>query len=102
MIVRVADPLPECELCDRPTLRTAWEENGRLCTVCARGLADTVRMVPLRRADVVALDDVRRQRLQRETADAETVFVERYLPPVPGQLELPEQYKLDDEGEMFE
>lgn len=90
MAPKVAEPLPECELCERPTHREAWEANGHLCTDCCRGIADTVRMLPVGGADVVALDELRARRLSRQTALDETVFVERYVPPVPGQLELPE------------
>lgn len=91
MTARTAEPLPECELCEKPTLRSAWEENGRLCTACSRGIADTVRMVPVLGADVVSLEDLRRRRFDRQAALDETVYVERYIPPVPGQLELPEE-----------
>ncbi len=86
MTIRRAEPLPECELCEQPTLRAAWEENGHLCTRCVRGIADTVRMLPVPSADVAHLDDARRRRLDRLAQNEQTVFVERYLPPVPGQL----------------
>lgn len=73
MSIRRAEPLPECRLCEMPTARAAWEDNGGLCTPCVDGIADTVRMVPVRSAP---------------PADDRTVYVERYLPPVPGQLAL--------------
>jgi hypothetical protein len=71
--LQVVPPLPECNLCERPTARTAHEANGGLCTECATGLAQTVRMLPVRTPP---------------EADDRTVFVERYRPPVPGQLAL--------------
>jgi hypothetical protein len=81
-------PLPECELCGEATRRAAFEANGGLCSACARGLADTVRMLPVPAA-VASLADARRRRDDRLEDDAQTVYVERYIPPVPGQLELP-------------
>jgi hypothetical protein len=74
--VRIARPLPECRLCESPTRRSVWLENAGLCTECVDGIAATVRMVRLPPAP----DDF---------GDA-TVFVERYVPPVPGQLPLPD------------
>lgn len=65
---RVAAPLPECRLCERPTLRATWEANGELCTECADTITDTVRMIPVRTAP---------------PAPDVTAYVERYLPPVP-------------------
>lgn len=85
----VALPLPECELCQQPTHRQTWEENGHLCTRCSSGIAATVRMVPIRGATVTDLGELRRRRLDREEQLDQTAFVERYRPPVPGQLELP-------------
>lgn len=96
MTVHVSPPLPECRLCEAPTLRAAWEANGELCTGCADGIGDTVRMLPVR--GVVNLDNERnrRRRLEHLAVDLDdaTAYVERYRPPVPGQLELP-----DEEGE---
>lgn len=66
---RVAEPLPECRLCERPTLRAVWEANGELCTDCADTIADTVRMLPVRTPPPDL--DV-------------TAYVERFRPPVPG------------------
>jgi hypothetical protein len=90
--IRTADPLPECELCEAPTARDAHAANGGLCTPCRTGIADTVRMLPVR--DVVDLADerTRRRRLEHLAVDHDdaTAYVERYRPPVPGQLELPE------------
>ncbi len=90
MTVRTAEPLPECRLCDRPTARTAWDRNGGLCTDCADGITATVRMLlPAGVTDLAGERD-RRARLQGLAADQAdaTVYVERYLPPVPGQLRI--------------
>lgn len=87
----IAEPLPECSLCEQPTRREAWEENGQLCTGCSSGIADTVRMLPVRGATVTDIADQRRRRVDRQEQLDETVFVERFLPPVPGQLELGEE-----------
>jgi len=91
--IRVAAPLPECEMpgCEQPVRRQVWEANGHLCTACSRGIADTVRMVPVRGADVVDLDELRRRRLDRHEQLELTTFVERWLPPVPGQPAPPAQ-----------
>lgn len=92
MTVRLAEPLPECSLCETPTARDAHERNGGLCTACVAGIADTVRMVP-----VGGVVDLERERARRrasaalDQADDHTVYVERYVPPVPGQLELPRE-----------
>lgn len=85
MIVRIADPLPECSLCENPVLRLVHERNGGLCSRCAAGIAATVRMLPIRDPE-----QLQRQRdLRAERNLDETVFVERWLPPVPGQPPLP-------------
>lgn len=94
MTIRLADPLPECELCGAATKRDAYERNGGLCSSCSAGIADTVRMLPV--GGVVDLDRERARRRASEALlpaedDALTVYVERYVPPVPGQLELPDQ-----------
>jgi len=88
--IRVSEPLPECQLCDTPTLRAAWEANGHLCTACADGIADTVRMVPVRGVVDLGTERSRRRRLEHLAADQDdaTAYVERYLPPVPGQEQL--------------
>jgi hypothetical protein len=65
---RIAEPLPECLLCERPTRRKTHEDNAGLCGECATGIADTVTMLPIR----PAVD-----------ADDRTAYVERYRPPVP-------------------
>lgn len=90
MTVRIADPLPECELCETPTRRDAWEDNGHLCTPCTRGIADTVRMLPVTGVVDLSSERDRRRRLAASALDHTdaTVYVERYTPPVPGQLEL--------------
>lgn len=92
MMRKIAEPLPECELCERPTHRATWEANGRLCTPCSTGIADTVRMVPVRGVVDLASERTRRRRLEHLAGDQDdaTAYVERYTPPVPGQLELPE------------
>lgn len=69
MTVRIAQPLPECRLCEAPTKRDVWEANGELCTPCADAIADTVRMLPVRTGPPM---------------DDRTAFVEGYRPPVPG------------------
>jgi hypothetical protein len=90
--IRQAQPLPECALCENPMLRETHDANGGLCTACSRGVAETVRMLPVGR--VVDLDAARRQRLLLApdrppmVDDSPTVFVEAYRPPVPGQLDL--------------
>jgi hypothetical protein len=38
--VRLADPLPECLGCSRPTRRATWTANGGLCTDCQTGLVE--------------------------------------------------------------
>ena len=88
MTARTAEPLPECELCEQPTHRATWEDNGRLCTQCSRGIADTVRMLPVRGVVDLADERTRRRRLQHlaDDLDDATAYVERYIPPVPGQL----------------
>lgn len=95
--MKIAEPLPECSLCGTPTRRAAHESNGGLCTGCLTGISDTVRMLPVR--DVVDLDSERnrRRRLEHLAGDLEdaTAYVERYRPPVPGQLRLD-----DEEGEQ--
>jgi hypothetical protein len=92
MIARIAEPLPECQLCERPTKRSVHDKNKGLCNACATGIEDTVRMlIP---PGVVDLADERERRRRlvasRLTLTDETVYVETYRPPVPGQLELPE------------
>jgi hypothetical protein len=86
--IRTADPLPECSLCGQPTKRTTHERYGGLCSACSRGIADTVRMVPVR--GVIDLDRERARRRASEALtrddDDLTAYVERYVPPVPGQL----------------
>lgn len=82
MSVRTADPLPECSLCENPVLRAAWQANGGLCTRCSTRLAATVRMLPVR--DPEELERLRALRDARGRQLDETVFVERFLPPVPG------------------
>jgi hypothetical protein len=71
-LVAMARPLPECRLCETPTHRESWLANGGLCSDCADGIAATVRMVGLRPLP----DD----------GPDQTVMVEGYRPPVPGQL----------------
>lgn len=95
MTARVAEPLPECALCETPTKREVWETNGQLCTRCSQGIADTVRMLPAG-GGVVDLERERARRrasaaLHPAAVDDHTVYVERYVPPVPGQLELGEE-----------
>lgn len=91
--MRVAEPLPECELCGAPTKREAHERNGGLCSPCTTGIADTVRMlIP---AGVTDLTSERERRRRLASADValsdETVYVETYRPPVPGQLRIEEE-----------
>lgn len=86
MTIRLADPLPECALCERPTQRAAHDANGGLCTPCATGIADTVRMLPVR--DVADAAELRAMHTRRQLEDDDTVIVEGYRPPVPGQLAL--------------
>lgn len=83
-LVNMARPLPECRLCEIPTARATWLANGGLCTECTDGLAATVRMVGLRP-------------LPADSAD-QTVIVEGYRPPVPGQLAI-DAVDQDDTGE---
>jgi hypothetical protein len=45
-LVTVAEPLPECRLCERPTLRKAHEANGGLCTDCHDRIADIAKGLP--------------------------------------------------------
>jgi hypothetical protein len=68
MTIRIADPLPECLLCEVPTARATHEANGGLCSSCSDGIDATVRMLPVRLAP---------------PADDRTAYVERYRPPVP-------------------
>lgn len=85
MSARTADPLPECALCELPTARAVWEANGGLCSDCTRGIADTVRMLPT--SKVVDIERLREQRLhgrRPSTFGDQTVFVEAFVPPVPG------------------
>lgn len=69
MIRKVAEPLPECPVCERPVRRVVAERTGGLCSECADGVPETVRMLPVRLPP--APDDL-------------TAYVERYRPPVPG------------------
>lgn len=78
MSILRAKPLPECRLCEIPTARATWLANGGLCTACTEGIDATVRMVRLPPAPDELVSD-------------STVFVERYRPPVPGQLELEDE-----------
>lgn len=84
MTIKQASPLPECEMCGTPTVRDKHTENGGLCSKCLRGIADTVRMLPVG-GGVVDLSRERARRRLLAPPDV-TVFVERYTPPVPGQL----------------
>jgi hypothetical protein len=79
--LKVAAPLPECRLCDRPTARAVWLANGGLCSECdegVSGVAATVRMARLPPAPDQFLSD-------------STVLVEGFRPPVPGQLRIDEE-----------
>lgn len=101
MTIKTAEPLPECSLCEAPTARKAWEDNGGLCTRCAAGIADTVRMLlPTGVADIQDAR-ARRRRLQAtaQLQDDATVYVERYTPPVPGQLVLGDSGMIEIEPE---
>jgi hypothetical protein len=91
VIRKVAEPLPECGLCSRPTRRVTHATHGGLCGQCATGVADTVRMLPVRDVAGPSSAERRRQALTRrsDVLDDCTGFVERYVPPVPGQLALP-------------
>jgi hypothetical protein len=71
-VKKIAEPLPECRLCERPTRRTVHADNGGLCGECLTGIADTVKMLPIR-------PDVE--------PDDRTAYVERYRPPVPPRVE---------------
>lgn len=81
--MKIAQPLPECRLCEVPTRRDSFERNGGLCTDCAHGIAETVRMLPVR--DVDHLEQQRALAAERAEDDALTVQVDRWLPPVPGE-----------------
>lgn len=87
MSYRIAEPLPECGMCENPMLRETHTRNGGLCDGCTRGIDATVRMLPP--GTVADLGRARRQRLLHASGrpplveGAETVFVERYIPPVP-------------------
>jgi hypothetical protein len=37
--LKLAEPLPECEMCTRPTRRDAYRANGGLCTSCTDDIA---------------------------------------------------------------
>jgi hypothetical protein len=77
---RIARPLPECPMCETPVRRATFLENGGLCPTCRAmndELGDTVQMTRLPPAPDQFLTDA-------------TVNVERYTPPVPGQLALDE------------
>lgn len=73
MTIRIGQPLPECAGCHRPTKRATFDRTHGLCSDCAGELEQTARITPLH----VVTDD--------------TVYVERYLPPVPGQLALEDE-----------
>jgi len=84
--IRIAEPLPECAMCENPMLRADHDLQGGLCSRCSRGIDATVRMLPP--GKVADLGRARRQRLLLATdrppmVDNPTVFVERYTPPVP-------------------
>jgi hypothetical protein len=67
-----------------------WEETGGMCTTCASELQDTVRLLPVGMPDAAMTSAERRRALLERPAATpdQTVFVEMYRPPVPGQLEL--------------
>lgn len=69
MNIRRAQPLPECLLCEQPARRRVWLANAGLCSSCAEGISDTVRMVRLPPAP--------------DQFGDQTVIVEGYRPPVP-------------------
>lgn len=75
--MKIARPLPECRLCEIPTARATWLRLGGLCPECDEGIsgiAATVRMARLPPAPDQFGDN--------------TVIVEGYRPPVPGQLRI--------------
>jgi hypothetical protein len=67
--IGIAAPLPECLLCETPTRRDVHDRNGGLCSQCNNDT--TVRIEPLRNVN-----------------DDRTAYVERWLPPVPGQTRI--------------
>lgn len=44
--IRIADPLPECALCESPTRRRTYEANGGLCSRCTAGIWTASRSLP--------------------------------------------------------
>lgn len=49
-LVLVAEPLPECRLCEAPTKRDVWDRLRGLCSACndtAQALADRIGSPPL-------------------------------------------------------
>lgn len=42
----VPPPLPECQLCERPTRRATWEANAGLCSECSDAIRATAAMLP--------------------------------------------------------
>jgi hypothetical protein len=42
----VPQPLPECLLCERPTVRNTWTANGGLCTDCHTGVRRATGLLP--------------------------------------------------------
>lgn len=51
MTAHTAQPLPECELCEMPTARAAWEANGGLCTACDTGVRRAAQLIAPRPVD---------------------------------------------------
>lgn len=77
MSIRKAKPLPECGMCEIPTARATFLRLGGVCSSCNEeiaGVAATVRMARLPPAP--------------DQFDDNTVIVEGYRPPVPGQLRI--------------
>lgn len=51
MTARLAEPLPECVLCERPTRRDVWTGSGGLCTACGDALRRAEALRPLYEAE---------------------------------------------------
>lgn len=51
--LHLAHPLPECEMCTRPTKRDAYKANGGLCTSCTNDIADLNHRLAQREIAVV-------------------------------------------------
>lgn len=44
--LEIAQPLPECAMCETPTVRDTWNRTGGLCTACHDTITETASRLP--------------------------------------------------------